>query len=132
MVGFILLAKVFGQRGGLMFKYYVVQRVGSSVLLFSVLFEGGAFSARMVTASLLIKLGAAPFHQWLVEVITSREWVIVFLLIYPQKILPILMVGGGPRVEGFVLLSVIFSALGGLSVRSKKRLLGLSSVFSVG
>ena len=76
-----------------MFKYFVIQRVGSAMFLISLLsisLREGPLSASLGLISLLLKLGAAPLHRWFIRLIGAREWSLLLVLTYPQKFLPLI------------------------------------------
>ena len=57
-------------------KYFLVQALGSSIFLGSVMlscsFSVNIFSL-LIFFSLLLKLGGAPIHGWFVDIITHRK-----------------------------------------------------------
>lgn len=63
LIGFLVLAHRDGTSREFLFKYFLIQSVGSAILLLSALLRRvGARVEIAALISLLLKLGAAPFH----------------------------------------------------------------------
>lgn len=71
-------------------KYFVSQRAASVLYLASYFLSvrypdaGG-----LISAALLFKLGLPPVHRWLVSVLLSARYTVVFLLLIVQKFIPL-------------------------------------------
>nr|ARH54182.1 NADH dehydrogenase subunit 2 [Coleoptera sp. 1 AH-2016] len=82
-----------------MMKYFITQALASTILLLSILifYKNSQFLENMINPSILInsslmmKMGAAPFHFWLPEVSTGLNWKMVFTLLTWQKIAPMIL-----------------------------------------
>nr|P19042.1 RecName: Full=NADH-ubiquinone oxidoreductase chain 2; AltName: Full=NADH dehydrogenase subunit 2 [Artemia salina] len=68
-------------------KYFLIQSVASVIFLASILNQSFSF---LIPFALLIKIGAAPFHMWLVSISKSMSWKVLSLLMTFQKIGPLL------------------------------------------
>lgn len=86
--------------------------------------------------SLLIKLGAAPFHFWLPEILTKIRWNNRAILITWQKVAPILIINNinynNKIIYISIIISVIVGALGGLNQISLRKIIGYSSINHLG
>lgn len=76
-------------------KYFIVQTIASSILLFSLIIKDQPINNELLriqslifTSSLIIKIGIAPFHFWLPEVIEGLTWENCLILATWQKIAP--------------------------------------------
>nr|QWX95595.1 NADH-ubiquinone oxidoreductase chain 2 [Pephricus paradoxus] len=128
-----------------MMIYFLTQSIGSVLLLFSVLMSSLMFLSPnmnnelmkiMIMISLMIKLGAAPFHFWLPEMMANLTWMECFILMSWQKIAPLTILNNIIPNNWFLYLSVVASSLaggvGGLNQTSLRKLLAYSSINHLG
>nr|UTT72512.1 NADH dehydrogenase subunit 2 [Fulicoffula longipila] len=82
-------------------KYFVVQTLGSSVFFLSMtLYNGGLFVNSsfegiyniLTLAALMMKLGLPPFHNWLFEMSENLSWIKLLMINTIQKINPLVLV----------------------------------------
>ena len=138
-------------------KYFVVQALGSSLLMFGRLFRfnlslswemansnllfgvGGAFFLGM---GLLLKIGVFPFHFWFPGVIAGLGWFSCLVLATWQKLAPIFLImaliNSGPVMLMVFLVcllgagSRLIGGLGGLNQTQVRALLAYSSIGHIG
>nr|AIW64803.1 NADH dehydrogenase subunit 2 [Qinlingacris elaeodes] len=126
-------------------KYFIVQAMASTMLLFSILliqmkyrmsWETELIPSMMVSSSLLLKMGAAPFHFWFPEVMGNSSWINCLTLMTWQKIAPMMVLSYCIQMSMFMfsitILSIIIGALGGLNQTSLRQLLAYSSINHLG
>nr|ANS53982.1 NADH dehydrogenase subunit 2 [Yunnanacris wenshanensis] len=126
-------------------KYFIVQAMASTMLLFSILliqmkypmsWEMELIPSMMVSSSLLLKIGAAPFHFWFPEVMGTSTWINCLMLMTWQKIAPMMVLSYCIQLSTFmfviIILSIIIGALGGLNQTSLRQLLAYSSISHLG
>lgn len=127
-------------------KYFLVQAFSSLLLLLSLLLiicDGYAgdwyiyLAPRWLLAtSLLIKLGAAPFHFWFPAVSSGIGWSQNFILITWQKIGPLVLLSYvldiGPILIVLGGLRAFVGRVGGLNQRSLRKLIAFSSINHLG
>jgi NADH-ubiquinone oxidoreductase chain 2 len=130
-------------------KYFLIQALASAILICrafrgSILF--GSLSSldlfsNFILRSLLIKLGAAPFHLWVPQVVEGFNWLRSALILRWQKIAPfalVLFCFEKPNTLTFklltisILLSAALGAIGGLSQSSSRKIVAFSSVNHIG
>lgn len=127
-------------------KYFLIQALASTTLLFSIIsiyltteistfIENEIFSF-LIRSSILIKIGAAPFHFWFPGVIEGLNWLNCLLLITWQKIAPLILLSYCLKLNVFsssiIILSVIIGSLGGLNQTSLRKLIAYSSINHLG
>uniref|UniRef100_Q4FCV5 NADH-ubiquinone oxidoreductase chain 2 n=1 Tax=Ecphymacris lofaoshana TaxID=334918 RepID=Q4FCV5_9ORTH len=126
-------------------KYFIVQAMASTMLLFSILliqtkwfmnWEKEGISSVMISSSLLLKMGAAPFHFWFPEVMKMTTWTNCFMLMTWQKIAPMMTLSYCNQIMMFtfliILLSIIVGAMGGLNQTSLSQMMAYSSISHLG
>nr|YP_009335918.1 NADH dehydrogenase subunit 2 [Tonkinacris sinensis]APO15125.1 NADH dehydrogenase subunit 2 [Tonkinacris sinensis] len=126
-------------------KYFIVQAMASTMLLFSILliqmkytmgWEMELIPSMMVSSSLLLKIGAAPFHFWFPEVVGTSTWINCLMLMTWQKIAPMMVLSYCIQLKTFmfviIISSIIIGALGGLNQTSLRQLLAYSSISHLG
>nr|QTC08214.1 NADH dehydrogenase subunit 2 [Chauliodes pectinicornis] len=125
-------------------KYFLVQVMASSILLFSVILSYTysnyslnleIFNQMMINSSLLLKMGAAPFHFWFPSVMESLNWVNCIILMSWQKIAPLMLISytmNKSLIYLITILSLIIGALGGMNQVNLRTLLSYSSINHLG
>nr|YP_010132029.1 NADH dehydrogenase subunit 2 [Periscepsia handlirschi]QQD89763.1 NADH dehydrogenase subunit 2 [Periscepsia handlirschi] len=120
-------------------KYFLVQALASSVLLFSVILymmnvknnNSMNYMYMLVTASLLLKSGSAPFHFWFPSVMEGLTWLNALILLTWQKVAPLMLISYilyKPLIIISIILSSIIGAMGGLNQTSLRKLMAYSSI----
>lgn len=75
------------------FKYFFVQGFGSRVIIMSIIVSFWAVDRSLarygVLFGLLVKVGAVPFHFWVIEVLSNLRPDIIFVLLTLQKVAPL-------------------------------------------
>nr|YP_009654771.1 NADH dehydrogenase subunit 2 [Molipteryx lunata]QCI09326.1 NADH dehydrogenase subunit 2 [Molipteryx lunata] len=128
-----------------MMIYFLTQSIGSITLLFSILMNSIMFMypslsndpiIMMTMASIMIKVGAAPFHLWLPEMMTKLNWPECMLLMTWQKVAPLTILSNMTLNNWFLYISVFASTmvggLAGLNQTSLRKLLAYSSISHLG
>ena len=121
-------------------KYFLIQATASVILLISLytLNMPGVWGNTILAVALLIKIGAAPLHQWVVSVLPGLSWHSVFILLVPQKVGPVLLFSSFIRalsisvVGFFIVASSLVGAAGGLVSSTLKKIIVYSSVRQLG
>nr|AYQ22812.1 NADH dehydrogenase subunit 2 [Coscineuta sp. OR249] len=126
-------------------KYFIVQVMASTMLLFSIIliqmeymmtWEKENIPSMMISSSLLLKIGAAPFHFWFPEVMSASSWINCITLMTWQKIAPMMIMSYCIKMNTFmftiVILSIIIGALGGLNQTSLRQIMAYSSISHLG
>nr|YP_009171500.1 NADH dehydrogenase subunit 2 [Camptonotus carolinensis]AJW76330.1 NADH dehydrogenase subunit 2 [Camptonotus carolinensis] len=126
-------------------KYFLIQALASIILLFSVItmqlysqphiFNNELFDL-LIASTLLLKMGAAPFHFWFPGVMEGLTWSNCLILMTWQKIAPLILTSYLLKDSIFfsmiVILSVIIGSLGGLNQTSLRKLMAYSSINHLG
>lgn len=125
-------------------KYFLIQALASAILLFSILsfffilnykIETFIYFSILISSTLLLKIGAAPFHFWLPNVIEGLNWNKNLLLITWQKIAPLIIISYSINLNllfFIIFISIIFGNLGGLNQTSLRKLIAFSSINHLG
>nr|YP_010463227.1 NADH dehydrogenase subunit 2 [Dimorphopterus gibbus]UUJ37751.1 NADH dehydrogenase subunit 2 [Dimorphopterus gibbus] len=123
-----------------MMIYFLSQSIGSMIMLFSIIMSKFMFISPMeinnimktfIMISLLIKLGASPFHNWLPKMMINMSWYEAIILMTWQKIIPMFMMTMIlPNNYIFIpiLLSAFIGAIGGLNYSSMMKIMAYSSI----
>nr|AWV83796.1 NADH dehydrogenase subunit 2 [Cicadettana calliope] len=115
-----------------MIKYFIVQSLGSSVLLMAVIINMMVDSNYLIMISLMIKIGCPPFHFWYVSVIEGLTWMVCFMLMTIQKIIPlILLTYLSMNMSLFIVMSCIWGCIGGLGYSSMRKIIAYSSIYNL-
>jgi NADH-ubiquinone oxidoreductase chain 2 len=133
-------------------SYFLIQAFASTIILFSIInrivFINIIFffnylniidlilPIKLITITLILKLGAAPFHFWFPNVIENISWRNNLILITWQKLAPIIILSYLIIINNFfiifIILSTLIGAVGGLNQISLRKLLAFSSINHIG
>nr|QUM11264.1 NADH dehydrogenase subunit 2 [Nysius cymoides] len=123
-----------------MITYFLVQSISSITFLFSILISKFIMISPnfmnetvnlLLMISLLIKLGVAPFHNWLPEMMTNLNWMEIFILSTWQKVAPLYVLSNmfnSKIIFISVVLSAIIGAIGGINTSSMRKIMAYSSI----
>nr|WBK17690.1 NADH dehydrogenase subunit 2 [Polionemobius taprobanensis] len=126
-------------------KYFLVQAMASSVLLFSIIISmmlNESMTINFLKISdisfimLNLKLGSAPLHYWFPSVMEGLSWFNCFLLMTWQKIAPFLMISylntSSLIYDVFIMTNIIIGSIGGINQLSLHKLMAFSSISHIG
>nr|YP_010166764.1 NADH dehydrogenase subunit 2 [Scarodytes malickyi]QRV62868.1 NADH dehydrogenase subunit 2 [Scarodytes malickyi] len=129
-------------------KYFLIQALASSIFLFSVimliskskmineLFIVNKILFMIMNSTILLKLGAAPFHFWFPEIIEGMNWLNSLILMTWQKIAPMVILSYTIKNSMFILMIIVMStfigSIGGLNQTSLRKILAYSSINHMG
>nr|UPL65260.1 NADH dehydrogenase subunit 2 [Largus sp.] len=120
--------------------YFMTQSMGSAILLFSILMSINTMLSNtlmsqyfeiLMTVSLLIKMGGAPFHFWLPEMMANLDWSKCLILVTWQKVAPLSimsMININWMMYLTILMSAIVGAIGGMNQTSIRKIMAYSSI----
>nr|QWB85742.1 NADH dehydrogenase subunit 2 [Acanthocinus griseus] len=121
-------------------KYFISQALASSILLFSIIlmFNLNEFlfmkspMSLILNSSLYMKIGAAPFHFWLPEVMEGLNWNNNLILLTWQKIAPMIILFYNLNTMMLTLLVIVISSMisgvMGLNQISLRKIMAYSSI----
>nr|YP_009379189.1 NADH dehydrogenase subunit 2 [Kiwa tyleri]ARQ27012.1 NADH dehydrogenase subunit 2 [Kiwa tyleri] len=118
-------------------KYFLIQALGSSFIIFtsSILFFSSFFPLIMICSSLILKLGAAPFHFWLPQIMEGLNWLQLIILMTIQKLAPLFLLNYLMNFN-FIIYIILFSsmlsafigAILGMNQTSLRKMMAFSSI----
>nr|APX39519.1 NADH dehydrogenase subunit 2 [Oulema melanopus] len=123
-------------------KYFISQVIASIFFLFSLILimkthelifmNKSIFLEIILESAILTKLGAAPFHFWLPEVMEGLNWSISLILLTMQKIAPFIILMYMSNIFFYLSLIIIMSAMIsgilGLNQLSLRKIMAYSSI----
>lgn len=117
--------------------YFLVQSLGRVLILISslsFLISRNFLFEFIFVVFLILKLGGAPFQFWYLKLIQKLGWTNIWLMSAWQKLIPLLIIKIA-RLDYLIIfggLRVISGRLNNLNQKKIKKILGLSSIFSLG
>nr|QUL60371.1 NADH dehydrogenase subunit 2 [Mictyris thailandensis] len=118
-------------------KYFLVQALGSALLISSSLFFISflLLGSLCVLSALLLKLGAAPFYFWFPQVMKGLMWPQAFFLASIQKLAPLALLSFLTLnfktvmiISLSAMMSALTGALGGLNLVNLREIIAFSSI----
>ena len=117
--------------------YFLIKRLGRVFILLRILifliWNIKLFSLIFFSA-ILLKLGSAPFQFWYLKLIQKISWKNIWLLSVWQKFIPLILLKFSSSVILilFGVINVLTRRLSSVKQKKIKKILGLSSLFSLG
>nr|YP_010722319.1 NADH dehydrogenase subunit 2 [Enoplolambrus validus]WDV10161.1 NADH dehydrogenase subunit 2 [Enoplolambrus validus] len=118
-------------------KYFLIQAMASTMIIFSssLFMMNLLFSSCIMIFSLLLKLGAAPFHFWFPQVMEGLTWPQATVLMTLQKLAPMFLISlltANSTLITILMTSSIFSALigalSGFNMMKLRKIMAFSSI----
>nr|YP_009370147.1 NADH dehydrogenase subunit 2 [Orcula dolium]AIR76268.1 NADH dehydrogenase subunit 2 [Orcula dolium] len=122
-------------------KYFLIQAVASTIILISgmniyFLKDLNFIFILFFVFSLIVKLGAFPFHFWVIPVVEGSKYYHMFYLLVPMKIVPLMLMCSALALDKLVYEVVMISSLAtlivgpilGNNVSSTSKMIGASSI----
>lgn len=126
-------------------KYFLTQALASAIFLFAVIlifilnnWENPLlirYRNLLISSTLFLKRGAAPFHFWFPEVMEGLTWYNSLILITWQKIAPLILLSYCLNYNFLffiIITSILVGSLGGLNQTSLRKLIAFSSINHLG
>nr|QIV24718.1 NADH dehydrogenase subunit 2 [Howea angulata] len=127
-------------------KYFITQAMASTILLFSIVSsmnlaefqtpQPNFFLLMILNSALLTKMGAAPFHFWLPEVMEGLNWNNNLIMLTWQKVAPMILLMYNCKMTMFLSMVIVFSSLVsgilGLNQISLRKIMAYSSINHIG
>nr|YP_010946986.1 NADH dehydrogenase subunit 2 [Sorineuchora bivitta]WGO57743.1 NADH dehydrogenase subunit 2 [Sorineuchora bivitta] len=128
-------------------KYFLVQALASSVLIFIVMMIMSVKNEilvlnkftqpdTMLSLPLMLKMGISPLHWWFPSVMEGLTWLNCLILLTLQKIAPMLLMTNSLDNKSWIMISILMSvivgSIGGLNQNSIRKMLAYSSINHMG
>nr|QRV62376.1 NADH dehydrogenase subunit 2 [Deronectes bicostatus] len=129
-------------------KYFLVQAIASSIFLLTMIliimknkmisdiFIINKILFMMLNSTILMKLGAAPFHFWFPEILEKLNWINSLILMTWQKIAPLIILSYSIKSNLFLLLIIVMctfiGSIGGLNQINLQKIMAYSSINHIG
>lgn len=114
--------------------YFIAQTIASIIFLISIIFSlfYNLFFF-FVLLSIIIKIGMAPLHFWVIIIIDKLSWILIYLLLTWQKLGPLILLFKYNNINNntifiFIIFSIFIGSLMGLNYSSLKKILAYSSI----
>nr|WRQ18225.1 NADH dehydrogenase subunit 2 [Multinervis guangxiensis] len=117
-------------------KYFIIQSVSSSLMMLGVLMmvshKNMSFN-QLIVYSIMLKIGIAPLHNWMIQISESLEWLNLFLILTILKIAPLnLLTYLNMKLNFYLVSSLILGSTLAMNQNSVRKLLTYSSIFNMG
>nr|YP_010478333.1 NADH dehydrogenase subunit 2 [Nesophrosyne sp. 58 GMB-2012]UVI59777.1 NADH dehydrogenase subunit 2 [Nesophrosyne sp. 58 GMB-2012] len=122
-----------------MIKYFIVQSIASTMFLFSItiMLVGDSMMTQLneiiLTTSMLIKLGSAPFHSWVLMILEPLGILPLMAMLTIMKLPPLIVMHqiNTKILTMPILLGMIISSVACLNQTSIRKTLGYSSIYNM-
>nr|YP_011036475.1 NADH dehydrogenase subunit 2 [Jogocerus viraktamathi]WRK19226.1 NADH dehydrogenase subunit 2 [Jogocerus viraktamathi] len=117
-------------------KYFIIQSISSAIFILSVMFTLMGVNVNFTTSialSMMIKMGAAPFHSWVLSIINGMNYLSIFILITLMKLTPMMIIMNLNQKNNMIIIAcLILGSISGLIQNSIYKIMVYSSTFNMG
>nr|YP_009525779.1 NADH dehydrogenase subunit 2 [Idioscopus clypealis]AXS67646.1 NADH dehydrogenase subunit 2 [Idioscopus clypealis] len=117
-------------------KYFIIQSMSSSILILGLmlmLMNSKLNFNLIISLSMMIKMGMAPFHTWILSLIEGLSYMMLFNLFTLMKIVPMMItMNMNNNLNYLIMFSLILGSVFGITQNSIRKILSYSSIFNMG
>nr|YP_010140052.1 NADH dehydrogenase subunit 2 [Kalasha nativa]QQK57707.1 NADH dehydrogenase subunit 2 [Kalasha nativa] len=117
-------------------KYFIIQSISSMVMTMGILMMATKKTMNyevILSISLMMKLGATPFHNWVLSVIEGMDYLTLVNLIVTMKLAPLCLLSYlSMNMMLIPSMTMITGSFMGMNQNSIRKLIGCSSIFNLG
>nr|YP_010349772.1 NADH dehydrogenase subunit 2 [Cassianeura cassiae]UOH96514.1 NADH dehydrogenase subunit 2 [Cassianeura cassiae] len=116
-------------------KYFLVQSLSSSILILGLMMmlTIKLNYELLILMSLMIKMGVAPFHSWLLSLVEGLSNLPLILMFTLSKLPPLMIMSFlNFSLSMIISINLITGSLFGLNQSSLKKIIAYSSIFNIG
>nr|YP_010727921.1 NADH dehydrogenase subunit 2 [Bothrogonia lata]WDZ68102.1 NADH dehydrogenase subunit 2 [Bothrogonia lata] len=117
-----------------MMKYFIVQSMSSSIMISGLVLMGinTMQSEYLIVTSILMKIGMAPFHNWMLTVIEGMSYQMILVMLTMMKVPPLMVISYmNVTLNLPIIISLIVGAIWGINQNSVRKMLGYSSIYNM-
>ena len=118
-------------------KYFLTQTIASILLITRIflIFNQKNFINNILLSALILKIGVAPFHQWIPAISEGLNWETILILLIPQKVGPLILIHQTTLISYidfkiilFIIITTLVGRIGGLINFSLRKIIVYSSI----
>nr|YP_009251037.1 NADH dehydrogenase subunit 2 [Pyrhila pisum]AMY96220.1 NADH dehydrogenase subunit 2 [Pyrhila pisum] len=118
-------------------KYFLIQATASAIIIMASTIQliMSLIPSLLLLLALIMKLGAAPFHFWLPQVMEGLSWSHIYIIMSLQKVAPLYLLSClnfNIYLKYFIIFSAaasaLLGALNGYNTSSLRKILAFSSI----
>nr|WRK21518.1 NADH dehydrogenase subunit 2 [Tartessus sp.] len=116
-------------------KYFIIQSISSSLLISGIMMMlmNYVSNNQIILTSLMMKIGMAPFHVWVLTVLEGLSYMNVFIMISLIKIPPLYIMSLISTPNKLMIFStLILGSISSINQNSLRKIIGFSSIFNMG
>nr|YP_010554620.1 NADH dehydrogenase subunit 2 [Hydromanicus huapingensis]UYO79240.1 NADH dehydrogenase subunit 2 [Hydromanicus huapingensis] len=123
-------------------KYFIIQSLSSINFLFLIMIMKFNlwhsinlyyFIITNINLTLILKLGASPFHLWMINIIESLSWMNLLIFFTLQKIPALILISyylSYKFIYMMIIINCLVGSLGGLNQLSIRKIMTYSSIYN--
>nr|YP_010952905.1 NADH dehydrogenase subunit 2 [Empoascanara defecta]WMQ52348.1 NADH dehydrogenase subunit 2 [Empoascanara defecta] len=116
-------------------KYFLIQSISSGILIMGlmIILMKLMNNSTIMTTAILMKMGVAPFHSWIISVVEPLQPLALTLILTISKIAPLMILSFTQiSISMIVVITLITGSVLGLNQSAIKKLIAYSSIFNLG
>nr|YP_010736884.1 NADH dehydrogenase subunit 2 [Pedionis sagittata]WEP24758.1 NADH dehydrogenase subunit 2 [Pedionis sagittata] len=115
-------------------KYFLIQSISSSLMILSLMAMSMEINFKMIMLiSMMIKIGASPFHNWVLSMIEGMNFYMMLMMFTIIKIPGMLVISMmNEQTQIWSVMSMLTGSMLAMNQCSIKKILALSSIYNLG
>nr|YP_010736819.1 NADH dehydrogenase subunit 2 [Macropsis huangbana]WEP24693.1 NADH dehydrogenase subunit 2 [Macropsis huangbana] len=115
-------------------KYFIIQSISSCMMIMSISSMTSMINFKiLLTQAMMIKIGAAPFHTWVLSIIEGIEYYSMFILFTLIKIPGLFTLSMlNEQFKYWSIMSMIIGSIMVMNQSSLKKMISYSSIYNLG
>nr|WMQ53052.1 NADH dehydrogenase subunit 2 [Empoascanara sp.] len=116
-------------------KYFLIQSISSGILIIGLMIMLTKLinNSTIMTMAILMKMGVAPFHSWIISVVEPLQPLALTLILTISKIAPLMILSFTQiSISMIIVITLVTGSVLGLNQSAVKKLITYSSIFNLG
>nr|QZZ18258.1 NADH dehydrogenase subunit 2 [Dikraneurini sp. SL-2021a] len=116
-------------------KYFMIQSISSAMLMLGLIMMLSKINMgeKSITIAILLKMGIAPMHNWVLSIIEGMKFESVLILLTILKLPPIMITSYlSSKLLMIIMTTMIMGSMMGLNQNSTRKMIVYSSIFNLG
>nr|QZZ18241.1 NADH dehydrogenase subunit 2 [Dikraneura zlata] len=116
-------------------KYFLIQSISSAILILGLILMliNSNMHEFMISSAILLKMGVAPFHNWVLSIVEGLSFYSNMLMLTILKLAPLVLLSYTTiSLVIIITITMLIGSIAGLNQTSTRKIMVYSSVFNMG
>nr|UFK32153.1 NADH dehydrogenase subunit 2 [Michalowskiya breviprocessa] len=116
-------------------KYFLIQSISSALLILGLIMmlSGTSVYEMIILTSIMLKMGVAPFHNWVLSIVDGLSFQCTMMLLTIMKAAPLMLMSFFKlNLNLIIIFTMMIGSILGLNQSSTRKIMAYSSIFNMG